>query len=73
MRIYILKPGDDEWTLTLEGAEEPVAAFSSEGAALNAARELATQRQGRVLVFHGDGRIEEVWNQSLRDENGTGP
>jgi hypothetical protein len=60
MRTYHLKPIDDEWTLTLEGAEKPVAAFSSKQAALNAARDLADRRDGRLVVFREDDTVEEL-------------
>jgi hypothetical protein len=60
MRVYHLKPIEDDWTVTLEGVEKPVAAFSTKQAALNAARDLAERRNGRLVGFREDDTVEEI-------------
>jgi hypothetical protein len=59
MNTYHLKPDDGDWTLTQEGVEKPIAAFSDNRVALNAARDLADRRKGRLVVFRQDGTIAE--------------
>jgi hypothetical protein len=59
MKTFHLKPDGDEWLLLKEGAEKPVAAFSSKWLALPVAVDLVLERNARLLILRADGTVKE--------------
>lgn len=72
MKIYHLKPSGDEWELTEEGKEKPVATFSDELTAEGASMDYAKGRRGTLKIFRDDGTVKLILRCGTMEATGSG-
>ena len=62
-RVLHVVPGDDGWTVTIEGEDEPVSTHDTKKEAVAAGRETAKQHAPSQLVVHKQDRsVQETFS-----------
>lgn len=62
-RVHVL-PGEDDWQVKSEHAEQATQRFDKKSDAVNRAKEIAKNRQTGVIIHRADGTIESTHDYS---------